>query len=105
VNARLNELVRLIEPPSAYGGSRIALFMSDSRSECENFMKYLNTHFFAYLVTVEPNARSSIGAVIPDQDFSSNSDINWGLDIEEIDKYLFRKYDLSETDIKLVLGR
>lgn len=98
VKRRLEELVECLPNNSAFGASRIALFMSDSEKECQNFMKYIKTNFFAALTIQEPNKRSSFGFVIPDQDFSDNSDIDWSQSIEDIDEQLFRKYNITAEE-------
>ena len=37
----------------------------------------------------------SVWAYVPMQDFSSDSDINWNLDIPEIDQQLYSKYNID----------
>lgn len=103
VKKRSSELIEIMEKESAFGASRIAIFMSDNKKECENFLKYTKTNFFAALMLQEPNRRSTFGFVIPDQDFSDNSDINWDKPIESIDKQLFEKYGITAEEQK-VLG-
>lgn len=103
VRERAKELVELLPRNSAFGASRLCLFMSDIEQECKNFMKYTQTEFFAALTLQEPNRRSSFGFIIPDQDFSDNSDINWNASISEIDKQLFAKYNIT-TDEQKFLG-
>ena len=99
IKKRINELVEVLNPGSAFGRSRLALFMSKNKTECENFKKYLQTTFFAGLVLQEPNRSSSFGYVIPDQDFSDKSDIDWSKSVEDINKQLYKKYNLDETEI------
>jgi len=96
IQARVKELVEILPANSAFGASRMALYMSDDPRECENFCKYAQSKFFAALLLQEPNQRSSLGAVIPDQDFSDKSDIDWNGDI---DAQLFRKYDFAKADL------
>lgn len=36
--------------------------------------------------------------VVPLQDFSNNSDIDWTLSVQEVDKQLYKKYELSEDE-------
>ena len=36
------------------------------------------------------------------QDFSNNSDIDWSASIDDIDKQLFKKYNLSNNDIEFL---
>lgn len=103
VKKRTNELIEIMEKESAFGASKIAVFMSNSEKECDNFLKYTKTNFFAALMLQEPNRRSTFGFIIPDQDFSDNSDIDWDKSIEAIDKQLFKKYGITAEEQK-VLG-
>lgn len=102
VKRRIQELVEVMEPKSAFGRSRLALFMSKSKRECENFKKYLQTNFFAGLVLQEPNRSSNFGYIIPDQDFSDKSDIDWSKSIEDINEQLYKKYKLDKAEIAFI---
>ena len=102
VKRRLGELIEVLSPCSAFGNSRLALFMSKFKNECDNFIKYTKTNFFAGLTLQEPNRRSSFGFIIPLQDFTENSDIDWTKSIQEIDKQLYKKYDFSEEEIAFI---
>lgn len=99
VKKRIEELIEVMTPNSAFGRSRLALFMSNNKSECDNFIKYTKTDFFAGLVLQEPNRSSSFGYVIPDQNFSDNSDIDWSKNVEDISKQLYKKYKLTQSEI------
>jgi hypothetical protein len=105
VQRRLSELVEILPKGSAFGRSKLALFMSSKKENCENFVKYTQTRFFAYLVLQEPNRSSSIGYVIPDQNFTASSDIDWSQSISEIDRQLYKKYGLSEQEIAFIEER
>lgn len=76
--------------------------MSENKNECENFIKYTQTRFFAFLLLQEPNQRSTIGSVILDQDFSINSDIDWSKSISEINNQLYSKYNLGQSEIDFI---
>ena len=76
----------------------MAMFMSKSEKECKNFMKYTQTSFFASLMLQEPNRSSVFGFIIPDQDFTDDSDISWDASLEEIDKQLFDKYNITAEE-------
>ena len=39
---------------------------------------------------------------IPQQDFTDNSDIDWGKSVDEIDQQLFLKYKLDNTEIEFI---
>lgn len=99
---RASELIEIMNKNSAFGASRIALLMSDSKKECENFIKYTKTGFFAALMLQEPNRRSTFGFIIPDQDFTDNSDIDWNASLSEIDKQLFDKYNIIAEEQKFL---
>ena len=36
------------------------------------------------------------------QNFSDSSDINWNNEIDDIDRQLFEKYNLSEEDVDII---
>lgn len=76
-----------------------------TRLEAENLLKYLKTKMARVLLgilkTTQHNPSSS-WAYVPVQDFTSQSDIDWTKDIDEIDKQLYRKYKLSEEEIEFI---
>ncbi len=98
VHERLTQLIELLPKNSAFGGSRIALMMSHDEQECKNLITYTKTNFFAALTLQEPNRRSSFGYVIPDQDFTAQSDIDWSRSLDEIDNQLFAKYGITNEE-------
>ena len=102
VLSRINELVEILPFGSAFGRSRMALFMSIDKNECDNFIKYMKTSFFAGLTLQEPNRSSTFGEIIPIQDFSSKSDIDWTKDIKDIDSQLYKKYKLTQEEINFI---
>ena len=102
VQERAKSMVELLPQGSAFGRSRLMLFASESKKDCENFIKYTQTKFFAGLLLQEPNRRSAFGFIIPIQDFTSNSDIDWSKSISDIDKQLYQKYGLSKDEIAFI---
>ena len=102
VQRRINELVEVLSPNSAFGSSRMSLFMTESKEECDNFIKYTKTKFFAGLTLQEPNRRATFGDIIPCQNYSKTSDIDWSKSIEEIDRQLYDKYKLTEEEINFI---
>ena len=102
VKQRIKELVEILQPNSAFGRSRMSLFMSKDKTECDNFIKYMNTNFFAGLVLQEPNKSSTFGDIIPVQNYSNRSDIDWTKPIEDIDNQLYKKYNLTDEEIAFI---
>lgn len=42
---RMKELIEIMPPNSAFGSSRLSLFMSKNKKDCDNFIKYTETNF------------------------------------------------------------
>ena len=80
-----------------------AKFMSDI--EVTNFIKYLKSLLFRALVLamkITQSAPQRVYRFVPLQDFTPSSDIDWSKSIEEIDKQLYAKYNLSEDEIDFI---
>lgn len=82
------------------------LYVSKDIEDTVRFMKYARTKFFRY------HALQGLGGCslasketwrfTPDQNFSSQSDIDWNQSISDIDKQLYKKYNLSEAEIAYI---
>ena len=62
----------------------------------------MNTKFLRYLVNIlkaSQNVYQIVYAFVPLQDFTCNSDIDWGQSISDIDKQLAIKYNLTDNEI------
>ena len=73
--------------------------------EMNNCAKYMETSFFRFLLflghgTMQVNQK--VFSLIPLQDFTSSSDIDWLQTIEAIDKQLYAKYNLSEDEVAFI---
>lgn len=99
---RASEIIQIFEPKEVFGRSKMLIFHSNKKIDVENFIKYTQTRFFAYMVLNEPNRSFSFGFVIPLLDFTANSDIVWTKSISEIDKQLYKKYGLSKEEIAFI---
>ena len=102
VLSRASEIIQIFEPKEVFGRSKMLIFNSPQKIDVENFMKYTQTRFFAYMVLNEPNRSFTFGFVIPLLDFTVNSDINWAKSLSEIDQQLFSKYNLSQNEIDFI---
>lgn len=77
----------------------------DTRQEAENALKYLKTKFFRCLVGVYKNTQHTTRRVyvdVPMQDFTANSDIDWGQSVANIDQQLYKKYKLNKVEIAFI---
>ena len=73
----------------------------DSNS-ANNLSKYLRTTFARFMhsiAKISQHGTAKTYRFVPLQDFTNNSDINWGLPISEVDKQLYKKYNLSDNEI------
>lgn len=78
----------------------------DSEAECINCLKYVKTRFVRWLANQSVNQRANVTAnifkLVPVQDLTSNSEIDWSQPISMIDIQLYKKYNLSESEINYI---
>lgn len=77
----------------------------DSENEAINLSTYIKSKFFRALLGVKKvthHCTPSVFSHIPLQDFTSNSDIDWSKSVAEIDRQLYAKYGLDETEIEFI---
>ncbi|BDR57772.1 Eco57I restriction-modification methylase domain-containing protein [Xylocopilactobacillus apicola] len=77
----------------------------NSEYEANSTLKYIKTKFartMLGILKVTQNGNKDAWRLIPLQDFTPNSDIDWSKSITEIDQQLYRKYDLSEDEINFI---
>ena len=100
----LSQLV-LGEPNIGYTQTFIGIGAFDNQFEAEAVMKYIKTKFARTLLDVlkvtQDNDRG-VWRLIPLQNFTENSDIDWSKSIHEIDLQLYRKYGLDEKEIEFI---
>lgn len=76
-----------------------------TKTEVENFAKYLHTKFFRVLVSaskVSQHAMSKVYRFVPVENFTAYSDIDWSKSIPEIDTQLYVKYGLTAEEIDFI---
>jgi len=77
----------------------------DTRFEAESVLNYVKSKFARTMLGVlkitQANTRDK-WAKVPSQDFTPNSDIDWSKSIEEIDRSLYKKYNLDNHEIAFI---
>ena len=77
----------------------------DTRKEAEACLKYVKTKFartmLGMLKATQHNPKET-WRLVPLQDFTAESDIDWTQPVAEIDRQLYRKYGLNESEIAFV---
>jgi hypothetical protein len=83
----------------------ISIGAFDNKEEAENALLYIKTKFARLLLGVLKITQDNPPekwSKIPLQNFTSNSDINWSTSIQDIDKQLFKKYNLNKEEITFI---
>ena len=73
--------------------------------EAEALEKYIKTKFARALLSVlkvTQNGNKPVWKMIPLQDFTPASDIDWSKSIPEIDQQLYTKYGLDDAEIAFI---
>ena len=52
--------------------------------------------------TTQNNQSKIVWSKIPNQDFTPSSDIDWSTSIADIDRQLYKKYNLSDEEINFI---
>lgn len=77
----------------------------DTRTEAEACLKYVKTKFartmLGLLKATQHNPKDT-WRLVPLQDFTAGSDIDWSQSVSEIDPQLYRKYGLEESEIDFI---
>lgn len=93
------------EPLIGYTQSFIAIGYVDSANEAEAILRYIKTKFarcmLGILKVTQDNDRG-VWRLVPLQDFTPQSDIDWSKSIPEIDQQLYAKYGLSQEEIDFI---
>ena len=93
------------EKASVCTDSLIPIGKFETREEAENLAKYMKTKFLRYMVFIikmSQNVTQIVYKFVPLQDFTDKSDIDWTVSVEEIDKQLYKKYNLSTEEIDVI---
>lgn len=94
-----------LKPDEAYTQTFIGIGSFDFEIEADNTIKYIKSKFARAMLGVlkitQDNDRE-VWRLVPTQDFTSNSDIDWTKSIPEIDQQLYKKYGLSQEEIDFI---
>ena len=93
------------EPFSACSDSLIPIGCFDNKTEALNLQKYLKTIFVRFMISilkVSQNVYQNVYQFVPLQDFTDKSDIDWSKSVAEIDKQLYKKYNLTQEEIDFI---
>ena len=83
----------------------ISIGALESEYEANAVLKYIKTKFCRALLgtlKVTPHNSKDTWRMIPLQDFTPSSDIDWSTSIADIDRQLYKKYNLSDEEINFI---
>ena len=95
----------IAKPKEGYTQTFIGIGAFDERQCAENALKYIKSKFLRTMLGIlkitQDNNRET-WRMVPIQDFSLSSDIDWSRTIPEIDQQLYAKYALDQTEIDFI---
>lgn len=83
----------------------ISIGIFNSEIEAENTLKYIKTKFCRALLGILKTTQDITPEkwkYVPIQNFTNNSDIDWGMLVSEIDQQLYAKYGLTKKEIDFI---
>lgn len=83
----------------------ISIGFFDYESSAINCLTYIKTKFSRAMLGIFKVTQDNLSPtweMVPIQDFSLNSDIDWTKPIAEIDQQLYEKYNLNEEEIEFI---
>ena len=83
----------------------ISIGSFETQAEAEACLKYVKTKFaraMLGILKITQNGSPETWRMVPLQDFTGKSDIDWSQSVSEIDRQLYRKYGLSEDEVAFI---
>lgn len=77
----------------------------NTEAEADALVKYLKTKFARALLgilKVTQDMTPRVWGLVPQQDFTPGSDIDWSQSVADIDRQLYAKYGLDDTEIEFI---
>lgn len=97
--------MELGEPNTGHTQSFVSFGNFETELEVAALRKYLTTKFARSLLgalKVTQDITPRVWELVPIQDFTSSSDIDWSKSIAEIDQQLYKKYGLTDDEIEFI---
>ncbi len=101
----LTSTMQILDKEDVCTHSYILIGKFEDRKEAQNLLNYLKTCFVRFLILLcvsSIHISRATFTFVPLQDFTSSSDIDWTQSISNIDKQLYKKYNLSEDEIAFI---
>ena len=102
---RIVSRLEVLPPYTICTESYLLLDIFDNEEEAQNLKKYIRTCFTRFLlasILITQNIVRDKFKFVPIQNYKKNSDIDWTQSIQDIDRQLYSKYNLSEDEIAFI---
>jgi hypothetical protein len=102
---RIISTLEILSPNEICTETYIVIDALETEMEAFNLYKYIKSKFSRFLIsqlTSTQHITKGNYALVPLQDYSSASDIDWSKSIPEIDRQLYAKYGLTEEEIGFI---
>lgn len=93
------------EPILGYTRTFLGIGSFDNQEEADACLKYIKTKFARTMLGILKITQDNpieTWKLVPLQDFTANSDIDWSKSVADIDRQLYAKYGLSEEEIAFI---
>ena len=98
----------VVEPGVCHTQTFMSIGCFETEYEANACLKYLKTKFARCMLgtlKVTQNNNKDVWDNVPLQNFTTISDIDWSLSVQEIDKLLYKKYNLSDDEKAFIESR
>ena len=95
----------VLAPNEGYTQTFIGIGAFSTIDEAENTLKYIKTKFaraMLGILKIDQHNEKDTWKKVPLQNFTPESDIDWSVSIAEIDKQLYKKYNLTQEEIDFI---
>jgi hypothetical protein len=104
---RIISTLEILTPNEICTETYIVIDAFDTEYEAVSLYNYIKTKFCRFLIlqiTSTQHITKSNYALVPLQNFTSSSDIDWSKPVADIDRQLYAKYNLTEEEIAFIEG-
>ncbi len=102
---RVISRIDILAPEEICSETYLVLSCYTNKSEASNHVLYMKTKFVRFLIStilLTQNIAKDKFQLVPLQDFTSHSDIDWTQSVSDIDRQLYKKYNLSDEEIAFI---
>lgn len=102
---RIFSTMEILCPNEICTETYLVIYTSNNEVEVKHVLSYMKTKFVRFmvsLVTATQHISKASFRLVPIQDFTANSDIDWSKSVAEIDQQLYAKYSLNDEEISFI---